>query len=495
MNLGHTCPRTDAVLAMHLDGDLDDVADELGFGFAAADALQQHARDCDVCRTALRRARRLDALLAAGAGRGDDGRGDERAARWFAACSARAPAPCQPVAAAGSSRSASWAAAGALAAAAALACTVLVPLAGSPPAPVPTPEAVEEPRSLAVGAPVPIVAQPAGDLHVAVDAARRLQARAPVPHEPIPRPSVTELVARSSDPQLPAADRAAALTTLLAAARRPADGEADAARAAWCAALAACGDHTPGSARAHALVLDRVRADATLVGDLVGRLLQLEAPNTTLDRSHAAAIVVAARVGTESLDRALRRAVRRHPGAADMIAAALRCGARPDGGAALLLDLWHDLAARGIVADDERTAGAWFAGQPAAMYQALARDLDGSRPLAHRLRCLLALGQAGYGAPLPSLLARVASRHHDEAHAAAFALSCLPRDALDPVAAMAEHAFLLRAALARAGHRAATPWVDALALTPREQLTLRTVSFAGWPAVAAWFRDCGGLGD
>ena len=85
-----------------------------------------------------------------------------------------------------------------------------------------------------------------------------------------------------------------------------------------------------------------------------------------------------------------------------------------------------------------------------------------------------------------------------EAYAAAFALAQLPSRWLRGLTERAnqEHdAFLLRAALARAGLREAAPWLDSLSLSVRERELLRDADFAQFPAVANWFRDRGGLGD
>ncbi|MGE0144869.1 MAG: hypothetical protein AB7I19_16230, partial [Planctomycetota bacterium] len=53
------CELTDLVLAHFLDGALDDLT------VTEAEELAVHREECDVCREALARARRLDALLAA----------------------------------------------------------------------------------------------------------------------------------------------------------------------------------------------------------------------------------------------------------------------------------------------------------------------------------------------------------------------------------------------------------------------------------------------
>ena len=67
------CSRTNAVLAVHLDGDLEPTPpldrEPLGYGFVSDDSLHHHLRECATCQLALQHARRLDATLAAMAGR------------------------------------------------------------------------------------------------------------------------------------------------------------------------------------------------------------------------------------------------------------------------------------------------------------------------------------------------------------------------------------------------------------------------------------------
>ena len=63
------CRKVDAVLALHLDGDIGGGAkpDESGFDFVCVESLHSHLLDCASCQQQLQRARRLDAVLAAGA--------------------------------------------------------------------------------------------------------------------------------------------------------------------------------------------------------------------------------------------------------------------------------------------------------------------------------------------------------------------------------------------------------------------------------------------
>ena len=64
------CNRTDAVLALYLDGDIGvGNADDSGFELVCPDTLANHLADCELCQLALQRARRLDAVLAEQAGR------------------------------------------------------------------------------------------------------------------------------------------------------------------------------------------------------------------------------------------------------------------------------------------------------------------------------------------------------------------------------------------------------------------------------------------
>ena len=64
------CGKTDAVLALYLDGDIGAAgAEDSGFELVCPDTLATHLRDCPTCQLSLQRARRLDAVLAESAGR------------------------------------------------------------------------------------------------------------------------------------------------------------------------------------------------------------------------------------------------------------------------------------------------------------------------------------------------------------------------------------------------------------------------------------------
>ncbi|MBL8747749.1 MAG: hypothetical protein JNK78_01210, partial [Planctomycetes bacterium] len=86
---------------------------------------------------------------------------------------------------------------------------------------------------------------------------------------------------------------------------------------------------------------------------------------------------------------------------------------------------------------------------------------------------------------------RIRNAPHAEAHAAAFALSRQPSHVLAALVQRAAHddgAFLLRAALARAGLAAAEPWLAALPPGQNALAMLREGSFAEFPPLAQWFR-------
>ena len=89
-----SCARTNAVLAVHLDGDFDEAPamdrEQLGYEFLSSAALHDHLSECTACQQVLQRARRLDAVLASTAGQAiadqvtASGRSfEELTARWL----------------------------------------------------------------------------------------------------------------------------------------------------------------------------------------------------------------------------------------------------------------------------------------------------------------------------------------------------------------------------------------------------------------------------
>jgi hypothetical protein len=547
------CSRADAVLAVHLDGDLDDASEpNLGYAFVDAPTLHEHLRACAHCQTTLRRARRLDALLARWAG--DATRAHENLPgssrpelqqRWFGAVHAAiAPVAATVVAAdAGAATTAAiadgtsegrttWFAGGVLAIAACTGVLLLVhasrTAAAAAAAAAPHPNAPQVVATAALTAPAPLRSPAAAptaaptppaapvvvaprDMRGTSDPSAGRHEAAPARRDPSLAAAATialqvvhaapaELAHRVADAARLSQDRLAATAALLAACR-PQAPEPGAAFAALLEALAACGDHgTIGTL--HRRQLELVRESPHALSLLHARLVRLDTPRATPagatpNREDVAAIVVAARLDEPRCDAWLRRIVCRQPRCGDFVAMALRCGAREHGGAALLLDTWHDLALRGIAGDDAATARAWFGGQVASLLREVGDELRHSRSQLRRTHGLLALGAADGGGTLPELLAHVRSRHRHEAHVAAFALAQLPRDVLDDVAPLAADgdAWLLRAALARAGHAAAEPWLAAMTLRPAEQRLVRSASLAEFPEVASWFRERGAASD
>ena len=515
------CTRTDAVLARHLDGALDDGGQPGdGYAFVSADLLHEHLRACAVCQTALRRARRLDAALAQATGRDLAAHAQRRGAslpelqsRWFAAVADRctrsratdriAAEATRPVVAASPTPTHHRLPRALTAPFAALAAGLLALVVLRP---QPTPPAAMATATVAMAdavAPAEVtlstVTLPAVTLPA--DAWLQWQKRrgttAPGQRTIEQRaqrsaPTLCELQGRVADAQLDARDRLGSARQLLAAAA-PLGGHNRGALVALVEAMASHGDLTPAARQLHGELLDLLRATPHVLGAMQAHLHTLAGAEPRIDRSDLAFVLVAARLGVPALDAALRRLVRRHHDLAPCIAAALRGAERPHP-ATLLLDLWHDLAARGAVADDEHTAAAWFTGQGAAMFADLAAELRSSRDGARRLRCLLALGCAGDASSLPTLLERLDSTHVDEALTAAFAIACLPRHVLQPLVTMAARpdAYLLRAALVRADLPATRHWQAGFGSPAHD---LPRADLARFLAEAMALRDPGGLAD
>lgn len=460
------CSRTDAVLARHLDGDLGERSGEDrdasdGYAFVSADRLHEHLRECAICQTALRRARRLDASLANAAGAELAAHAQRHGAslavleqRWFAGVTAALASTAAPRTAATLARPAHTSVLPLLLLAACL--VVLATLRGGAATEAPSIDGLRD--SLAADATGPAV--PMQSVTLPADALQRWRRRqnSADPDQSASLP-LHELRRRLVDDQLDSRERLHTARQLLTAAA-PLAGQNRSALAALVEALAAHGDQTPALQQLHGELLDLVRAAPHACGAMLSHLHALAVPRQVIGRSELAFVVVSARLGTPGLDAALRRLVRRHHDLAPLIASALR-GAERARPAALLLNLWHDLAALGAIADDERTAVAWFVGQPASMFADLMAELRDCADAPRRRRCLLALGCADDARPLPTLLGWLDSPHFDDAHTAAFAIGCLPRHVLLTLleAAGKPEAFLLRAALLRADLPAARRWL------------------------------------
>jgi hypothetical protein len=513
MNSGESdsCPHTAAVLARLLDGDVAPppaaaVADA-DCGAAPAprtadplttDPLTSHARDCRPCQQTLRRARRLDALLAQGSGmrRGADpqARRDQWLLRATAdattagetnagvATAGRATAihsaapPIEPVV---RSRGRAPAVVAALAAA-----TFAIVLLRWPAAPTATPQLPPTPSAIGLAVPT----EPAA-FRLPNGLPPRQQRRERIAVEQRVAASPTELEQRLATEDLPLSARLAAAHDLLDRTRATAPAAAP-ATAALLQAIAGCGDRDVPSQQLHDQLLQMLLGAPWLLDRIADRLQRLDAPGTALQSVDLACLTIAARLDLATIDEALRRAIRRHPDAAPVLCAALRCTSRADGGASLLLDTWRDLVTRAHVADDERTARLWFTGQPDPMFAAIGRELRDSSDATRRRHCLLALAHATDADSCRLLQAWLHSQRRDEAHLAAHALSRLPRHRLQQLVpdAAASEAALLRAALAAADLPAARPWVAPLSLRADQRHRLRHAAPADFPMFASWFR-------
>lgn len=513
----------------------------IGFEFVCGESLRTHLLGCAECQQQLQRARRLDAALAAGAGRAFAEQHTMVALeqRWFANVGMAAnPVGAAGTAARGEGRpdagtrqvtaprwhsSAPWRSLVLPSAVVTLAATLFgwllvasshhlqtrapgqpaVP-AGSPLAPTPMapdraapalPETVTPMPGLPEAGPV--------EIHIAQDAARRANSAAAAKGErdvDQRLPSLGELRRRCDDGAAEPEQCMMAARQLLQACRSPATA-GDAAGEVLVDALAGFGDRTAKSRLLHHDLLDLARGEPRFVAHVQRRLLRLETRRPVADKNgreatiglpELGALTVAARLGLRTLDTAILRVLRRQPDLADPLAAALRSGAREAGAARLLLDAWQEMVARGDLGADEFRAQAWFAGQPAAIFDDLITEVRTSGSAPRRVHCLLALGFCPTATAVPVLLERMQKAPHLEAHAAAFALSQQPRKLLLPLLERAtrnDDAFLLRAALARAALPETAQWTAELSLRATERSQLCHGPFGDFPSVANWFRE------
>jgi hypothetical protein len=524
------CPRAGAVLAIHLDGDVD----ESGFGFVCGETLATHLRECSSCQRLLQRARRLDAALASSAGRmlADHLTTiDVVAKRWFAAATA-APAPePAPIAAAeaispilaGSmaaprthgvdrrQRVTTWSAAACVLVCAITAVILLrdpsppptqAPATAAPQTPITVPDVVGAKQEVLVAAAAPAEDMPAKVGPVVADATsctvglvladdavlRALREPRALPDQELALP-LPELQRRVGDAAIAPPARVAAARALFAACH-PFSPDARNATRLLLDLLASFGDRSAAERLLHGDLLAMARGTPYFLAWLQARLGHIGARGT--GRDDLAAVAVATRLDDRDLDLAVRRAVRRNPDLATTLAAALRGGLRENGAGALLLETWHDLASRGALTDDDAAAWSLFGGQAHNVFEDLEHELRSSRAAPRRLRCILGLGCAADDRTVPILLELLHSNDHAEAHAAAFALAGLPhrclRDLL-PRATANEGLYLLRAALARAALPETRSWPLVMALTPAERQLLSHATLAQFPEVAGWFRD------
>lgn len=422
------CRWSDAVLARHLDGELaDDGVDH---------PLDAHLQTCARCQQALRRARRLDAVLAQESGEFQHGRlrNGELEARWFAAVA---------VAARGDSAVAARS--------------------------VPT-RLLRHRRWLAVAAAAAVL----GGLLLRPE-------RTAAPSDPDgcrTAPIASARPVASSDQSTPTAPSTMSAMPVGIASSDP-NGSEPRAVAIDLRELRhwGAGDRSgkPSArdvaARADVLATPHAIAARDLIARLQNRDTAVLEPSflrQALAANHA------------EVDEALRRRMRRHPGGLALVAAAAREIPSRSSTARLLLDLWEDTAARGDGTDHGLLAHQLFAGQSSATFRELGQ-LAGARGHAVRQhRCWLALGWSHDLDPTSDLLAVVHGPSREASVAAAFAMSCQPWQRLLPLAhtASSSNGFLVRAALWRNGAPELAALLTEWPLPLELQQQLRACSFA-----------------
>lgn len=414
------CPRTDDVLAVHLDGDVDGTSS----GWSGLEALADHLRDCAGCQRELQRARRLDAALAEGAGRAAaahaaaDGSLDALLGRLCAP--ERLAAEAATVAVRSPRRTVVRAGLAALATIAGLAGIWSAAAATSPPE-----RNAVSPIEVAALEAAPVAA-----------AERNATSDEVAPRAAVPPPLQVADSAVRARPQVAAStapddlaelerfvDPAASLHARLAAVQRLFGGERPRVRLPHEAMLALVHELAPGCAGPAGRIVmaaahDGVRGNAPFVQWLRAALQRIEATRGPVPLDDVAALLVGSRLGVPELDAAVLRVLRRHPEHSATVAAALRSDLRRHGAGDLLLDAWSDLVERGQQQDDVATAGLWFADQPAAVYSDVAAALATARSSPRRVRCLLALQWSSDPAHTRQLDQRARGGNHTEALAA-----------------------------------------------------------------------------
>ncbi|MCC6785677.1 MAG: hypothetical protein IT457_22700 [Planctomycetes bacterium] len=486
------CPLTDAVLAQFLDGANDATT------LLAREELALHRDQCAVCREALERARRLDALVAATA---DRHVGEARVELWLEqAIAARSS---------GSARVAPRRVLPRLVAALLLlGAGVALGLAGQawfsrPSHELPSAPLVRAPQ------PEPRVPDRVAVAPIGVETVAAPQA-APVDPEwlrglpaPIaiaeawslrtrraPRPSSEDHARALRAPLLPLAESVAARWHLVGLSR------ATRAAAAELAAALVAERAVPELGAALAELPDDFRLSA--LREAVSRsndCVQLLRQRVRAGESHA--LAAAARLGGVSLDAELLAFADGDPERAALITDALRgVGLRPGRGE-LRLRLLDDVVARGRELVPETDAIArLFAGAGEDDAAQVAAIVERSRSAAQRRRGLLALGVIGSPLATPTLLRTLRSPRLDEARIAAFALGRLPRGGDDAADAELEprRRALLLAALASRGELAARQAIASLTLTDEEREFLRTGHFTldQFDIAVRLFRERGG---
>ena len=534
------CEYTDAIIARHLDGDVDAELVLEGTGrdeesalpsWPPHDQLADHLRDCAVCQHQLQRSRRLDALLAEASGRDQDPEQDNER---LSALLERAVAAAGPLVETESSNRARPASYRLLSSALLVTTGFLAALLVVGPwrnsaepanAPRPTDPAPQrladsesrEPATTTEESQLAATEEESFLLRLPVRQGR--PANTPRRSEAPRRLRNDQLAAILSDRQL--ADRillteslrVAAYTGQVGIVRTTAQERHEAEQRAtqhrllssqqllrsrdpstlrlWVEAVAQLDggqllENVLADARQHSALRSRLRG---LVRTTFGRRA-----NTVSNLEAMATLATAARVGGSEIDAAIRQLLR-HEKLHYEVAAAIRVVQHRPGRTTLLLDAWRDRATRGPC-NDEAFARTLFAQQPNSVAAELTAELQETHRTPRRVQCLLALGALSAPTARSVLLASLSSQSLEEAYAAAFALGMLPHDHLTDLVARAMDGpqdWLLRAALCCAGEPRARAWVGTLEVTDAEHelLTAGGFSFAQFPVFADLLRQRG----
>ena len=537
------CEYTDAIIARHLDGDVDAeiVLEEISRDddsglptWQPYDQLADHLRECTICHQQLQRSRRLDALLAEASGRDQDPEQDNER---LSALLDRAVAASGPLANTGTGRRPARRAQYRLLSSALLVTTgVLAALlvvgpwrtsaepadATRPadPAPLRVADSQDsQPATPTLPEETQLAASDSAAFALRIPMRQGRPATTPRRSEAPTRPSDDQLAAVLGDRQL--ADRLlltdslrlSAYTGRVVVAGRTAQQRVEAGELArqirlqssqqllrsrdrsalrlWIETVA----HLDGGP-----LLEDVLAEARQNSALRSRLRSTlrstlgRRPSMAANLNAMATLATAARIGGNEIDGTIRQLLRREA-LYDEVAAAVRVVQHRPGRTALLLDAWRDQATRGSC-DDEVFARMLFAQQPTTVAAELTAELQDTRRTRRRVQCLLALGALGAPTARSVLLASMGSPSLDEAHAAAFALGMLPHDDLTDLLARAQSGpqdWLLRAALCCAGEPQARAWIESLEVTEAEHELLTTggFSFAQFPVFADLLRQRG----
>ncbi len=162
-------------------------------------------------------------------------------------------------------------------------------------------------------------------------------------------------------------------------------------------------------------------------------------------------IVAAARLGHPRLDAAIVRITRRWPLTSHATIEAIASTDNRPGRVAVLLDIWDELRARRALGSDEtRLLESSFRQLPPAATAELMTAAQAAKRPDRRLQCLTALGWRRDPSSVGFLLRLVDSRHHETALASGHVLSRMPVSTEDEIAACIERsrrAYVLLAAL------------------------------------------------